>query len=244
MVSIARSSFALRASDADTRMPPADSKKPAITADEAKLIRRWIDQGAEYDAHWAYIKPARPAVPAVEAAKWPANAIDNFMLARLEAKGSSAVARSRQADAAPPTVVRSDRPAADARGARSVRGGHERAAYEKVVDRLLGFAAFRRADGALLARRGSLCRHGRLSQRQPSRCLALSRLRDRGVQSQQAVRPVHDRAARRRPAAERRPRSSGSRRATTACCKRPKKAAPSRRNTRPSMPPTASATRR
>src|SRR5438874_5691698 len=48
--------------DADSRMPPADSKKPAITADEAKLIRRWIDQGAEYDAHWAYVRPDRPAV--------------------------------------------------------------------------------------------------------------------------------------------------------------------------------------
>jgi hypothetical protein len=35
--------------DADMRMPPSDSKKPAVTADEAKLIRQWIDQGAEYD---------------------------------------------------------------------------------------------------------------------------------------------------------------------------------------------------
>src|SRR5437773_930286 len=75
--------------DADSRMPPADSKKPAITADEAKLIRQWIDQGAEYDAHWAYVKPARSAVPEVNNRKWPVNAIDNFILARLEAKGLS-----------------------------------------------------------------------------------------------------------------------------------------------------------
>jgi hypothetical protein len=76
-------------SDADTRMPPADSKKPAITADEAKLIREWIDQGAEYDAHWAYVKPERPAVPSVSKADWPVNTVDRFVLAKLEAKGVS-----------------------------------------------------------------------------------------------------------------------------------------------------------
>ena len=82
--------------DADSRMPPADSKKPAVTADEAKQIRQWIDQGAEYDAHWAYIKPARPAVPDVSDQKWPVNRIDHFILAKLEAKG---VAPSPEADA-------------------------------------------------------------------------------------------------------------------------------------------------
>src|SRR5207237_7531796 len=86
----------ITSNDADTRMPPADSKKPAITADEAKLIRQWIDQGAEYDAHWAYVKPARPAVPEISDTKWPVNRIDHFILAKLEAKG---VAPSPEADA-------------------------------------------------------------------------------------------------------------------------------------------------
>src|SRR4051812_49699359 len=45
--------------DVEMRMPPKDSKKPAVTDDEAKLIRRWIDEGAEYDAHWAYVKPTQ-----------------------------------------------------------------------------------------------------------------------------------------------------------------------------------------
>ncbi len=83
-------------SDADSRMPPADSKKPAVTADEAKLIRQWIDQGAEYDAHWAYVKPARPEVPQVKNEKWPVNPIDNFILAKLEAKN---LAPTPEADA-------------------------------------------------------------------------------------------------------------------------------------------------
>jgi hypothetical protein len=72
--------------DADLRMPPVDSKKPVLTKDEIDLIRQWIDQGAEYDAHWAYVPPAKPDVPAV-AANGAASPIDIFILARLEAKG-------------------------------------------------------------------------------------------------------------------------------------------------------------
>src|SRR5438874_7874269 len=38
-------------------MPPPKSKMPPLTAQEIDLIRRWIDQGAKFDTHWAYIKP-------------------------------------------------------------------------------------------------------------------------------------------------------------------------------------------
>ncbi len=77
-------------------------------------------------------------------------------------------------------------------------------AYEQVVDRLLASPALRRADGAGLARRGPLRRHQRLPHRQRPRHVALARLGHRRLQPQPAVRPVHDRAARRRPAARRR----------------------------------------
>lgn len=73
--------------DADLVMPPADAKKPAITAEEAQLIERWIDEGAEFDAHWAYVVPQRPAIPTVKQREWPANAIDHFVLAKLEQAG-------------------------------------------------------------------------------------------------------------------------------------------------------------
>src|SRR5687768_7784316 len=62
--------------DADLAMPPADSKKQPVTAEEVALIRSWIDEGAEYDAHWAYLKPTRPAIPDVADKSWPANPID------------------------------------------------------------------------------------------------------------------------------------------------------------------------
>ncbi len=63
-----------------------------------------------------------------------------------------------------------------------------------------GLAPLRRADGDLLARPGPVRRHHRLPQRQSRRPLPVPRLRDPLVQRQQAVRPVHDRAACRRPA--------------------------------------------
>ena len=83
--------------DVDARMPPTSSKKPTVTADEAKLIRQWIDEGAEYDAHWAYVPPSRPAVPDVKAKDGLINPIDSFVFAKFEAKGmtSSAAADAR-----------------------------------------------------------------------------------------------------------------------------------------------------
>src|SRR5262245_33902293 len=49
--------------DADLKMPPTASKRPGLTPDEIALICKWIDQGAEYDAHWSYVKPKRHDVP-------------------------------------------------------------------------------------------------------------------------------------------------------------------------------------
>src|SRR5262249_42209285 len=71
------------ASDPDQRMPPAKSKKD-LTAAEKELLRRWISEGAEYKAHWAFTPPVRPAIPAVKDAAWPKNDIDRFVLAQLE----------------------------------------------------------------------------------------------------------------------------------------------------------------
>ena len=66
-----------------------------------------------------------------------------------------------------------------------------------------GLAPVRRADGDPLAQRGPLRRHQRLSDRRAADHVAVARLGDRRLQPQHAVRPVHDRAARRRPAAGR-----------------------------------------
>lgn len=46
--------------DEDELMPPPETHKP-LSAGEKKLITRWIEQGAEYEAHWAYLPVERPA---------------------------------------------------------------------------------------------------------------------------------------------------------------------------------------
>ena len=72
--------------DDDERMPPPRSKKELTTAEKA-LLQRWIAEGAEYQTHWAFAAPVRPAAPHVKDAAWPKNEIDRFILARLENEG-------------------------------------------------------------------------------------------------------------------------------------------------------------
>jgi hypothetical protein len=69
--------------DPDAKMPPPDSGK-VLTADQIALIKRWIDQGADYQSHWSFVSPQRPALPAVSKNNWASNPIDRFILAKLE----------------------------------------------------------------------------------------------------------------------------------------------------------------
>jgi len=68
------------------RMPPPASGR-TLSAKQVELLRRWIDEGAKWDTHWAYVAPKRLEPPRVAAPSWSRNAIDNFILARLEREG-------------------------------------------------------------------------------------------------------------------------------------------------------------
>lgn len=68
-------------------MPPPSGNKRPISSTEAELLRRWIADGAEYEPHWAFVPPRRPAVPAPAQPHRLQNAIDAFVLARLDAAG-------------------------------------------------------------------------------------------------------------------------------------------------------------
>ena len=70
--------------DEDEIMPPPDSHR-SLTEDQKKLIKTWIEQGAQYETHWAFVAPpADIAVPETADKDWPKNPIDKFILARLE----------------------------------------------------------------------------------------------------------------------------------------------------------------
>ncbi len=86
----------VRSHDPGEMMPPPSAKKPAITPQEAELLRRWIEQGAKYQGHWAFQPLATAPPPKVKNTKWARNGIDHFILSRLESEG---IAPSPQADA-------------------------------------------------------------------------------------------------------------------------------------------------
>jgi hypothetical protein len=126
----------ITSADETERMPPPRSHRK-VTARQAQVIRRWIEQGAKWQKHWALLPPVRPAAPAVKARAWPRNPIDTFILARLEQEG---LAPSPEAERTtlirrltldltglPPTPAEVGAFRADARPG----------AYERVVDRLL-----------------------------------------------------------------------------------------------------------
>jgi hypothetical protein len=75
-------------SDADLHMPPVDSGK-VLTAEQIDVLQRWIKQGAKYEGHWAFEKVQSPAVPQVasENAASVSNAIDSFIIAKLQSQG-------------------------------------------------------------------------------------------------------------------------------------------------------------
>ena len=72
--------------DKDEHMPPPKSNR-VLTAEQQEKLKRWIAEGAEYEAHWAFVAPVRAALPEVKGADWTRNAIDRFVLARLEREG-------------------------------------------------------------------------------------------------------------------------------------------------------------
>lgn len=72
----------VRATDPTEVMPPPKSHK-TLTPRDIALLERWIQQGAEYQAHWSLIPPVKPAVPET-AAVWATNPIDSFIADRLE----------------------------------------------------------------------------------------------------------------------------------------------------------------
>ena len=119
---------------AEERMPPKGERlKPAQVA----LLKAWIEQGARYEEHWAYVKPEKPNLPTLKNSKWVRNPIDAFVLARLEALGLSPAPEADKITlirrvsldliGLPPTIAEVDAFLADTAAD----------AYEKLVDRLL-----------------------------------------------------------------------------------------------------------
>jgi hypothetical protein len=129
--------------DALDRMPPPESNKKPLSAEERELVRRWIAEGARYEPHWSFVTPSRPALPKVADPSWCRNDIDRFVLAKLEREGlrpSPEAGRETlvrrvflDLTGLPPTPEEIDAFVTDASSD----------AYERLVDRLLGEEPYR-----------------------------------------------------------------------------------------------------
>tara|TARA_R110002049_G_scaffold4601_2_gene31723 strand:+ start:6876 stop:9971 length:3096 start_codon:yes stop_codon:yes gene_type:complete len=127
--------------DPDTLMPPPDSER-ALTTEQIETIKQWIDQGAPYEGHWSFVKPTKPIPPEVAHPAWVQNAIDRFVLAKIETEkvspaepaSKSTLIRRATFDLTglPPTLEEIDAFMAD----------NSANAYERLIDGLLQRHAF------------------------------------------------------------------------------------------------------
>ncbi len=131
----------ITSADADERMPPVDGPEK-LSAEQIATLRSWIDQGAQFQPHWAFVPPRKVKRPDVADGAWTRNAIDEFVFARLErANQKPAPEATRQTlirrvafdlTGLPPTLGEIDAFLSDA----------SPKAYERMVDRYLKSPAY------------------------------------------------------------------------------------------------------
>ncbi|MDC0144214.1 DUF1553 domain-containing protein [Verrucomicrobia bacterium] len=130
----------ITSTDAEEQMPPLKSKKE-LTSHQIALIKKWIEQGAKYEGHWAFIAPKPPTLPQPKTT-WGQNPIDRFIADKLDANQLKPSPEAAKAilirrvtfdlTGLPPTLPEVEAFLND----KSLK------AYEKVVDRLLASKAY------------------------------------------------------------------------------------------------------
>lgn len=123
--------------DPKVMMPPPDSRR-VLNDGERATLRRWIEEGAPFADHWAWLTPQSPPLPDVRDTGWARNPIDRFVLARLETLGLTPSPEAEKETlirrvtldltGLPPSPERIDAFLADVRPD----------AYEQLVDELFG----------------------------------------------------------------------------------------------------------
>ncbi|OJV12898.1 MAG: hypothetical protein BGO21_03985 [Dyadobacter sp. 50-39] len=122
--------------DPDYVMPTPESHL-SLSAREKAILIRWIQEGAEYKPHWAFVKPENPDVPHTSHDALAVNPIDHFVFKKLEEERLQPSARANKEillrrvsldlTGLPPTLSETDAFLKD----------NSANAYEKQVDRLL-----------------------------------------------------------------------------------------------------------
>lgn len=131
----------ITSTDPNTMMPPPEFKVELTDYEKAVLIK-WIEDGAEYKPHWAFIKPEKPKVPKVKNKDIVNNPIDNFIIKKLEELVPIAIGMELSKEADKELLLR--RLSLDLTGLpptieeiKAFKADNSENAYEKQVDRLL-----------------------------------------------------------------------------------------------------------
>jgi len=127
--------------DEDDVMPPPESESQ-LGETEIQMFRQWIQQGAVWDEHWAFMPPENPGQPQVSKPDWCAQGMDYFVLSELDrqkldpARPASRASWLRRASldltGLPPSAEMIDAFVKD----------QEPGAFERMTDRLLNASAF------------------------------------------------------------------------------------------------------
>lgn len=128
--------------DPDYQMPTPAAHVGMLNEHEVALIKKWIEQGAKYEKHWAFTPPQKSALPKVDDKEWCKNPIDYFILDKLEQEG---LKPNEEADkerllkrasfdltGLPPSIEMMDKFLAD----------KSSDAYEKMVDQLMKLPSY------------------------------------------------------------------------------------------------------
>ena len=129
----------LRVSSKDSSylMPSPEGHLGALSEHEIALVKKWIQQGAKYETHWAFTPPKKQTVPGIDNKGWAKNEIDYFIKSKLDEKG---LTPNEEADperllkraslditGLPPSIEMMDK----------LLNDKSRNSYEKIVDELL-----------------------------------------------------------------------------------------------------------
>ena len=139
-------------------MPSAGSNK-VLTPDEIATLERWIEEGGEYQPHWAFVVPEKAPLPTSPSSNRTENEIDRFAVDRLRQVGLSP---SEEAD--PETLINRvsldlDRTPTDAGRSGRVPQRYQPGCIRGARGPASGLGSLRRTHGAGVAGRSALCRY-------------------------------------------------------------------------------------
>ena len=133
--------FRINTPDKEKMMPPATSNL-SLTEYEKLLLTKWVEQGAVWKDHWAFVPPVKRGLPKISNPEFANNDIDYFIIKKLE-ENNLALSKPASKEklirrvyfdliGLPPTLEDID----------TFLNDSTENAYEKVIDRLLNSPAY------------------------------------------------------------------------------------------------------